>query len=413
MLCTRCFFGFPLTQAFLAVTLILVAFLSLAACGGEGDDAAPAQAPTDVLATPVPPATDPPAPTTVAPVATVPPAATVSPSSEGAMPEAPTESPVAAPTVVAEVPPTQEAPAGFFLPRAVRNLGKSCSDVFRQMLLDYDGAEQFGAEVAKRLSDEFVLLRPDCLDQGWAPEFSVDGQVCVDASDLPLGWRYKPSQRHSTEYLHPTSRLDNDSNFRGTPYVSTRMNVHFFRVPLYSAAPERMLPVNSGEVVGGCWHYRGPSHGGGQWFQSLIKYRGGSIPEGGRLSKRNRVGGMVRAEFLGMAFPECDHLLQTVISAQLDSGILLDSPGVGDAVDEARLLAEGVCDEEILVNRGWIPAPVEGPVGGCPGGPATGIQSNGSFVVNWGENHYDGYGASACWVRSPDGEWGGYLRPVE
>ena len=37
------------------------------------------------------------------------------------------------------------------------------------------------------------------------------------------------------------------------------------------------------------------------------------------------------------------------------------------------------------------------------------MRSDGSFVLNWGDRHYDLYGASACWLRSPEGEWGAYL----
>ena len=202
-------------------------------------------------------------------------------------------------------------------------------------------------------------------------------------------------------------------NFRGTPVSLTQMNVHFLRVPLYSVVPEKMSPVEPGQVVGGCWYYRGPTVGGGQWFQSLIKYSGGSISGGGRLHEDNRVGSRVFAEFLPGSFPECDRLLQTVLSTRLDSGDSLDSAAADDGVDQARLLAEGVCDEVLLTVDGWTPVPVEGPADGCPGTPVTGIRADGSFVLNWGERHYDCYGASACWVRSPEGEWGGYLRPKE
>ena len=193
MLCTRPLFGFPPAGVIL-VALMFTAFLSLAACGGgDSADGPPATpVPTDVPATPIPPTTDLPAPNTVSPMATVPPAATQSPESDVSTPEAPTESPVAAPTdppvaaptVAAQVAPT-EAPASFFLPRAVRNLGFSCSEQFRQALLEYDGVEEFGAEVARRLSDEFLEIRPDCLAEGWDPDISVGDQVCSDISTLP------------------------------------------------------------------------------------------------------------------------------------------------------------------------------------------------------------------------------------
>ncbi len=97
----------------------------------------------------------------------------------------------------------------------------------------------------------------------------------------------------------------------------------------------------------------------------------------------DRVGSSVFAEFLPISFPECDRLLQTVLSSRLDSGDSLDSAAVGDAVDPARLLGEGVCDEVFLTVDGWTPAPVEGAADGCPGTTATGIRADGSFVLNW------------------------------
>ena len=97
----------------------------------------------------------------------------------------------------------------------------------------------------------------------------------------------------------------------------------------------------------------------------------------------DRVGSSVFAEFLPISFPECDRLLQTVLSSRLDSGDSLDSAAAGDGVDQARLLGEGVCDEVFLTVDGWTPAPVEGAADGCPGTTATGIRADGSFVLNW------------------------------
>ena len=110
------------------------------------------------------------------------------------------------------------------------------------------------------------------------------------------------------------------------------------------------------------------------------------------------------------SFPECDSLFQSVLSKGLDSGEVYDSSRVGDAVDMSRALADGVCDLKIGPFRGWQPSPSDSHSSGCPARSHTGSQPDGSFVLNWAEEHYDGYGYSACWVRSAEGEWGSYLR---
>ena len=75
------------------------------------------------------------------------------------------------------------------------------------------------------------------------------------------------------------------------------------------------------------------------------------------MQEDDRVGSRVFAEFLPISFPECDRLLQTVLSTRLDSGDSLDSAAVGDGVDQAQLLAEGVCDEVLLTVDGWDSRP--------------------------------------------------------
>ena len=82
------------------------------------------------------------------------------------------------------------------------------------MLVDYDGVEEFGGEVVTRLSGEFVELRPDCLAQGWDPEFPADPLVCNESSDLPGGILHKTNDRSPTQYVSPTQRVERDQNFR-------------------------------------------------------------------------------------------------------------------------------------------------------------------------------------------------------
>ena len=78
------------------------------------------------------------------------------------------------------------------------------------------------------------------------------------------------------------------------------------------------------------------------------------------------------------------------------------SSAVWPGVPAIRSLAPGVggCLDRLTVPprvaRLW-PRP------GCRGtGP--------SCCTGRRRDHFDGYGASACWVRSPEGEWGSYLR---
>ena len=383
--------GFPL--ATFVLTLILLS-LFLAACGGG--DPAPTQSPTSVPATPAPPATDPPMPATAVPAPTAPPAATGSPGSGAATSVSPTVPPAAVnagPTV---------APTEILASNAVRVLQRSCAEDFRQTLLGYDG-DEFNAEVVRQLSDRFVEDRPDCLAEGWDPEFPTDPEVCLTTDDLGSYLTYKKDPRSAMVYLLPTMRTD-ASLLTG----DIEMQVHFTRIPLLSMVPSDLLrvPLRPGESVGGCWLYEGPPEGGGKWTQSVIIYT--AIHPDVGLMDRDRTGMDVNVT-LRNSYPECDSLLQTVISARLEAGEAPDASAVMALVEEVRTQAGGACNREKPWSWMYVP-PMDGGAGGCPGAPLTGLQDNGSYVVNWGEYHFDGYGKSACWIRSPEGEWVGYLR---
>ena len=284
-----------------------------------------------------------------------------------------------------------------------------CGSQFRQMLVDYDGVEEFGAEVVTRLSDEFVELRPDCLAQGWNPEFPVDPFVCKSWQDLPDSIQYDQSQGSRTSYISPTQRVEESGvAYRVDGEVTwVHINVHLNRVPLLSDVPRDMNAVE-GSLVGGCWTYIGVKDLVGVWMRSFIKY---SVKHLGDVVQVLRVRPEVLSVQVPPSFPECDSLLRSVLSKGLDGGEVYDATSVADVVDMSRALAEGACDSVVGPWDGWQPAPVDGPAQGCPVMAPTGVQGDGTFVLHWPEeDHFDVYGASACWVRSAEGEWGSYLR---
>ena len=401
MLCTVNLSGFPLPKSFIApltIAAVILASFFLAACGGGGP--APTQVPTPVPATPAPPATEPPTPPTTAPAPTAPPAVTGSQGSGAATPDSPTASPTVPPAATAD--PTV-APTEILASNAVRVLQRSCVEDFRQMLLDYDG-DEFDAEVVRRLSDEFTGLRPGCLEQGWDPEFPIEPEVCLRTDSMGSRLSYKRNPRSELVYLLPTMRTE-PSLLDG----SFELQVHFTRIPLLSMVPPHMLPVRPGEAVGGCWLYEGPPDGGGKWTQSLVMYRGGAIHPDVGLMDRDRTGMDVNVP-LRNSYPECDLLLQEAVSARLDAGEVPDASAVMGLMEEVRTQAGGACGQGDSREWMYVSTPMDGAAGACPETPLTGLQDNGDFVLNWGEYHFDGYGRSACWIRSPDGEWVGYLR---
>ena len=74
-------------------------------------------------------------------------------------------------------PPPVEAEVSL----ALAVVQRPCGDRFRQMILAYDGVAEFGAEAAQRLSGELLASRPDCVAEGWDPEFAVSDFICSSA----------------------------------------------------------------------------------------------------------------------------------------------------------------------------------------------------------------------------------------
>ena len=284
---------------------------------------------------------------------------------------------------------------------------RPCLDEFGDMLANYEGTERFDADLINALSDEFAGLRPDCLAQGWNPEFVQEPFICKTWEDLPSSLQFRIQGRRSS-YVSPTSWEVTD-RLPGETFI--QINVHFSRPPLTSDIPA-VMQAQLGDTVGGCWAYKGSRGPDGQswggWSRSYFRYslQDDLLRVSRRFSKDHVVG-----VYTPDSYPGCDTLLQSALSEELDTGRPVGLAGVDQLTDQVRVTAGTACAEE-WEERGlplWQPSPVEGPSAACPLGSSTGLEDDGYFVLNWSEDQYDLYGSSACWVRSPEGEWGAYL----
>ena len=389
----------PILAAVLAALV-----LALAACGGGSEPTLPPASSEE--STSVPAAT--PSSPAFTPVPTVAPTGGASATAEAGSPipatAAPAATEVPADTPVPDPTPAMLRPAPVTLP--------DCGDSFRRMLAGYDGPDPFTVDVVNEFNGEFVAQRPDCVALGWGPEFSQDPVVCLTEDDLPGG----PSRQvggTGTFELLPTNMFYRDHFLPdGSESEMVHIFLHLNLVPLRDEVPEHGSLL--GSAFGGCWYHKGVGQSG-FWHISTI----GFVPGEDRLGKLTARG---RSKAVGESvyntFPECDALLQDALSRRVDSGEAVDVAGVLSAVEEVRGQGGPGCAEDMYPWGGWVPSPVDGPSGGCPGSPAAGLQPDGAFIVNWSEWHRDvvsrdyrdSYGWSSCWVREPDGEWGAYLR---
>ena len=164
---------------FCLMALAILVITVLAACGGGSDDSGGSgstSTSTPFQATPASPAEV--SSTQASPSR----AASTSATASSSVPAPTSEPTVVAPKPTSPPEPT-EAPAKVSLPAPVTMF--NCEDQFRQMLVDYDGVEEFGAEVVTRLSVEFTEVRPDCLGSGLesrvsggASALQVNGRIC-------------------------------------------------------------------------------------------------------------------------------------------------------------------------------------------------------------------------------------------
>ena len=399
----------------LASALAFLLF-TLAACGG-GD------APQPVEPTEAPASTAPASPSTrstaqptstradadstsstPSPASTPAPRSTAPTLSTGASTPASTS---AAPPATAPAEPT--AVSAMVLPPGLLN-SRPCEEEFREMLAGYDGVERFDAALVTALSAEFVELRPDCLAQGWAPQFPDEPKVCERSNDLPGAIYFKYNERSRDEFVAPTQWIVDTSRVTGAGDVTViRINVHLDQVPLSNDLPKSMNYM-PGELVGGCWAYRGSiypdGHSSGRWYRSFFKYRlrGESVIRSLVSHSNGRVGLTSPT-----SQPGCDAMLQDLLSEELDAGAVPDSASIAGLIAKVRSEEGGACAAVRGESMLWQPLPLDGSSLACPVGASPGLQPNGSFVLNWGDRHYDLYGHSACWLRSPEGEWGAYL----
>ena len=271
------------------------------------------------------------------------------------------------------------------------------------MILDYDG-DEFNAEIVRGLSDEFVELRPTAWLRAGIPSSRINRRSALWSRIWIVLFPTTHDRRSVRRFLHPTMR---DSCGRFSDDI-VYLQVHFTRIPLLSMVPSDLLrvPLRPGEAVGGCWLYSGPPEGGGKWTQSVIIYTA-IHPEAGLLDRDRR--GHSLNVILPISYPECDELLQEAVSARLEAGEVPDAscgygPRGGGQGAGRGCLRPG---ESLVVDV----CAADGRRGGrMPRSSSHRVAGDGSYVVNWGEHHFDGYGRSACWIRSPEGEWVGYLR---
>ena len=226
----------------------------------------------------------------------------------------------------------------------------SCVDVYRRMLVGYDGRVAFGPEVAEVLSDELLRARPDCAEAGWSPEFSLKA-LCIMPTLagrwLPEAFRY---HHGSTNRLHGTMATEHGS-----------VLVHFSKAPLADGPA--------------CWAFFA---GDGVW-----------------VSFTSGVGELLDAP----RFPWCEADLRLRLAGTL--GQLLEAYQVVELIELVRADVEG-CE-----TGGWDAFPRDSGYTSC-GDRSTGWYPGGDLVVNWHPEHLAAGGA-ACWVYTASSdEWVGH-----
>ena len=257
--------------------------------------------------------------------------------------------------------------------RALALRSPSCTDHFRALIVNYDGHESFGPEVAQRLSDQMVAQRPECLDEGWSPGFA-HVQVCrrvrvtgEGGSGVPNTFRVKHLGK---EVLGPSLK---DGYFG---YVL----LHFYKLPL-SEEP-------------GCWFYR-PDVRKWFWNKRVPLY------EAGGTSADDYVDGESGVDPVN--FHQCDSLLGILIPKMMAAGEELDTLMVAVAIDRVRLLVPEQCSGVDPFGRYfWRIYPQAFPQVGCALEAPTGPVADGRFVINWAEGYLDADGAP-CWVLDTSG----------
>ena len=297
----------------LVLTLLAV---MLIACGGDSTGSSP-EPPTEAAESGSTPA--PPARTEVT--------ATVAPTVQGMSVPTPlaTTTGTAVPASTLEPEPAPDpTPTQPPARRYILLAETPCIDAFRQDLLGYDGVEEFGPEVAQRLSNQFVERRPDCAELGWNPGFPVEqvGRLHRSAA-CDTYFRFShPDSKTGKDPSPPFLVMGNYNNVKGlrptmlTPAFDLGDGVSGRAIALVHLDP---LPADPDGW--GCWYgsYRG-------WYWTEFRSSAGQVEQG----------------FDQPRYPHCEEQLRSFLRENHADGQTLDVDGVASAI---QLVSQGSPDD--------------------------------------------------------------------
>lgn len=405
----------PLSAKIIA-TLLTLALIALAACGGASEATeAPATAnpapTTQAQATPTFAFSDPANRITV-------PAATPTPLPEADMqataeaedaanyprlrtpgplgestPE-PAPDPTEPPFVVSISPAVDDALSGIYVQ-------PDCLTHYRNMLVDWywDGEpfhgipetlneiwlledladrayNEFGPEVAETLWEEFLEDRTDCISKELTAQFADDyvchtGQMDGD-SVTPITVPGTPKR-----FMFPLTKMRGDNRFA----TSQVIYLNFDRMPGYDAP--------------GCWYYNGRNS---IWYWRVADGEGN--------------GDRGRDTFYA---PVCDFLMRQSISAKADSEGAFSPEDIRDFQDQIRSMnnhpecASRSEPQNLVKFYFWNNYPSSSESAGCATKEPTGVTPTGNYVVNWEPEEDPPGDGTVCWVRyASTGKWKGY-----
>ena len=237
---------------------------------------------------------------------------------------------------------------------------RGCEEHYRDLLGEQGPRPVFGAEVAWRLSEELLEARPECLEEGWAPELGLEVQCqgpVVGGLSVSEGLLRYEGQTNRPR-LGPTGR-DQYGN----------VLLHF-----------RRLPLTDGP---GCWYYQVSRDTWG--WQVMGGASGVAVPE----------------------FPACE----AMVRERVTRGMLADlgTLHVARVVDEVRREHGAECGSGL-----WRSYPRRAGYSDCGIEADTGVTEDGAMVVNWHERQ-PALGGVVCWIFRAGGDgWEEYAaRPAE
>ena len=241
----------------------------------------------------------------------------------------------------------------------------SCVDHYRRMVISYDGRVPFGPEVVGELSEDMKSARPDCVAQGWSPEFGLES-VCtlttiagVRVREVFFRWE---GSREPRPIARSTMRDD-----RGN------IMVHFQKMPFHDGR--------------GCWYYDSPAL---SWAWLV----------GGEDGPRS---GLDRSRF-----PGCEKYVRDLVDSLPDGEISGGEPlalEVARAIDRVKFEFPSDC------GKLWNIYPQRDERADCEVSAPTGADDEGLLIINW-HHEYPASDGSICWVRSgAGGDWR-ILHPV-